>query len=251
LAQAVGHYTFVSSLSVYADSRQPGVDEAGRLGALEDETVEEVTGDTYGPLKALCERVVDVALPDRALIVRPGLIVGPHDPTDRFTYWPWRVAQGGEVLTPGQPDRVVQFIDVRDLAEWMVRMVEASQTGIYNAVGPARPLPMGQLLQICRAVGGSPAAFTWVDEPFLLAQGVTPWTDLPLWVPESDPDSPGFFAFDSSKAISAGLTFRSLTDTVRATLAWAQTRPRDHVWRAGLSRERETEMLAAWKQAAG
>lgn len=246
LAPAAGHYTFISSLSVYADTSQPGVDESAPVGTLNDETVEQVTGETYGPLKALCERAVEQSMPGRALIIRPGLIVGPYDPTDRFTYWPHRVAQGGEVLAPGRPARPIQFIDVRDLAEWTLSMVEANQTGVYNADGPAQPLPMDVLLNTCRAVSGSDARFTWVSEDFLAGQKVEGWSQMPLWVPESDPSNAGFFAFDNRKALAAGLDFRPLAETVRATLEWDAMRPNDHAWRAGIPREREAELLAAY-----
>ncbi len=246
LAGAVRHYTFISSLSVYADARQAGIDESGAVGKLEDETVEEITGETYGPLKALCEQAAERAMPGRVLNVRPGLIVGPHDPTDRFTYWPVRVSRGGDVLAPGRPGRVVQFIDVRDLAEWIVRAVEANLTGVYNAVGPDHALSMGYVLDQCKSVSGSNARFVWVDETFLTEAGITPWSEMPLWIPESAPESVGFFAFDCRKAISAGLTFRPPTDTIRDTLAWDATRPADRDWRAGLKPEREAELLAAW-----
>jgi 2'-hydroxyisoflavone reductase len=248
LAQAVDHYTFISTLSVFSDLSKVGVDESASVGKLADETVEQVTGETYGPLKALCEQVVEQVMPGRALIVRPGLIVGPHDPTDRFTYWPHRVAQGDEVLAPGRPARPIQFIDVRDLAEWTLRMVEAGQTGIYNADGPAQPLPMEQLLETCKTVSGCDATFTWISEEFLAAHQVGEWMEMPLWVPEADPANAGFFAFDCRKAIAAGLTFRSVEDTVRATLEWDATRRSDHEWRAGLTRERETELLKVWKE---
>ncbi|UCC64192.1 MAG: SDR family oxidoreductase [Anaerolineae bacterium] len=246
LADAVGHYTFISTLSVYADLSQRGIGESAPLGTLEDESVEEITGQTYGPLKALCEMVVAGALPGRALIIRPGLIVGPHDPTDRFTYWPDRVAQGGEVLAPGRSGKPVQFIDVRDLAEWTIRLAEKKRNGVHNATGPEVPLPMEQLLHTCQVVSGGDATLTWVSGQFLLDHEVEPWSDLPLWTPESDPAFAGFHAFDCRKAIAAGLTFRPLADTVRDTLAWAATRLDDHEWRAGLTRDRESELLQAW-----
>lgn len=244
LSTAVGHYTFISSLSVYADTSQPGLTETAPLAKLTDETVEQVTGETYGPLKALCEQAANQSMPGRCLILRPGLIVGPNDPTDRFTYWPHRVAQGGKVLAPGRPDRRVQFIDVRDLAEWSLAMLEAGQQGVYNANGPAQPLTMGEVLESCRAASKNDARFTWASETYLLDQKVEPWSQMPLWVPESDPELAGFFAFDSQKAIAAGLNFRPLAVTVRDTLAWDATRPAEHAWRAGISREREAELLA-------
>jgi 2'-hydroxyisoflavone reductase len=217
------HYTFVSSISVYANFRNAGMDESAPLAKLSHET-EEVTGETYGALKALCE-------PAGAFVVRPGLIAGPHDPTDRFTYWPYRMREGGEILAPGKPEHPVRFIDVRDLAEWIVRCVERGLTGIFNADGPV--VRFGDL------VTGS-----WVSEEFLLANKVEPWTELPLWIPESDADSAGFTSVSCAKAIAAGLTYRPLAETVRAVLEWQ--RP-DRPWRAGLSRERERELLLRYQ----
>jgi 2'-hydroxyisoflavone reductase len=240
LAGAVGHYTFISSISVYADFKQPGITEDYPLGTLEDETGEEVTGETYGPLKALCEQAAERALPGRVLNVRPSLIVGPHDPTYRFTYWPARVARGGEVLAPGSPEAPVQVVDVRDLAEWTVRALEAGRTGPYNVTGP--PTPMGEVLQTCRTVSGSDVRFTWVDEAFLLEHEVKPWSDLPLWVPEQE-GWEGFSRVDSGKAVRDGLTFRPLTDTVRDTLEWDRSLPEDFPRPAGLPPEREAELL--------
>jgi len=249
LSGAAGHYTFISSLSVYHETTPPGTDESAPVATLEDETVEEITGETYGPLKALCEREVERALPGRSLIIRPGLIVGPHDPSDRFTYWPHRVARGGETLAPGEPDGGVQFIDARDLADWTLGMAEQYRTGVYNADGPEYRLTMERLLETCKAVSGSDARFIWMDDPFLLDQGVEPWIEVPLWIPR--PQAESFFSFDVSKAIAAGLTFRPLEETVRDTLVWASTRPADHAWKAGLAPDREQEILQAWSLRAG
>ena len=240
-------FMLISSLSVYADTSQMGVDEDAPLATIPDESVEEITGDTYGALKALCEREVAETLLGRNLILRPGLIVGPHDRSDRFTYWPHRVAQGGQVLAPGSPNRKLQFIDVRDLAAWSIRLVEAGKTGYYNVNGPEQSVSMGELLEVCRSVSGSDADFTWVEEKFLLDQGVEPWIELPLWIPGSDPGATGFFAFDISKALSDGLVFRPLTETVSDTLAWDAVRPADYAWRAGISPERESELLSLWQ----
>lgn len=245
LADQVEHYTFVSSLSVYADFSQPGIDEGAAVGTLADPTVEEITGESYGPLKALCEEAAEAAMPGRVFNVRPGLIVGPYDPTDRFTYWPVRVAAGGDVLAPTRPDYPVEIIDVRDLAEWIVQMAEARKTGVYNATGPS--MPLGAVLETSRQVSGSDARFHWLDERFLLDQGVQPWQELPLWVTD-DPDMAGFAHFNLDRAIGDGLVFRPLDVTVQDTLAWAQSRPADYQWRAGLSREREAELLALWRQ---
>jgi len=246
LAGAVEHYTFISSISVYADFSTIGIDEGAPVGTLADTTVEQVDSKTYGPLKALCEQAAERAMPGRVLNVRPGLIVGPTDPTDRFTYWPQRVVQGGEVLAPGQPEQGTQIIDVRDLADWAIHMVEARQTGLYNATGPDYRLTMGQVLEASRAISGSDARISWVSERFLLDAGVLPWSELPLWLPAEDPANAGFDAIDCTRAIAAGLRFRPLADTIRDTLAWAATRPADHEWRAGLKREREAELLEAW-----
>lgn len=243
LADAVGHYTFISSISVYADFSTPDMDESAQVGKLTDETIEEVNGDTYGPLKALCEQAAERSMPGQVLVIRPGLIVGPHDPTDRFTYWPHRVAQGGEVLAPGRPERSIQLIDVRDLVEWTLRMVEAGQTGIYHATGPDHPLSMQHLLETCKASNGSDARFTWVEESCLLEAGAGPWMELPLWIPESDASSAGFMRANCGKAIAAGLTFRALAETVRDTLAWDANRPAERDWKAGLKPEREQHFL--------
>jgi len=246
LSGAVDHYTFISSISVYQDVSRPGVDESGAVGTLEDTTTEEVAGDAYGPLKALCERAVEESMPGRTLVTRPGLIVGPHDPTDRFTYWPCRVARGGDVLAPGRPDQAVQFIDARDLAAWTLRMVETGRTGTYNATGPDEALTRGSLLDVCNHESGGTARFVWVDETFLLREEVGPWIELPLGIPDAM-DMQGHDAIDCRKAIAAGLAFRPLSETVRDTLAWDATRPADTARAAGLRPEREAELLNKWR----
>ncbi|HEX6385218.1 MAG TPA: SDR family oxidoreductase [Anaerolineae bacterium] len=243
LAGAVDHYTFISSLSVYADPTIVGMDESAPVGTLADETTEEITGETYGPLKVLCEKAATEAMNGRALIVRSGLIVGRHDPTDRFSYWPYRVARGGEVLAPGQPDDPVQIIDVRDIAEWTLRATEARLAGPYNVTGPDYRLTMEDVLQTCREVSGSNAYFTWVSDAFLLEHDVAAYTEMPLWIPA---EYPGFDRFDVSKALRDGLTFRPLEQTVHDTLDWLATRPADWQWRGGLTPEREAELLRAW-----
>jgi len=248
LSGTAKQYAFVSSLSVYSDTSKIGITETDAVGRLDDESIEDVTGETYGPLKVLCEQAVETSVPGRTLIIRPGLIVGPHDPSDRFTYWPHRIASGGEVLAPGRPDEKVQFIDVRDLAEWTVGMIERNETGIYNATGPKPPVTFGELLGKCRSVSGSDANVTWAGESFLLAENVAPWVELPLWIPtETDPSDRGFSAFDCRKAIAAGLSFRSITDTIRDTLEWDRSRHDDSAFMNCLSREREAEVLAKWR----
>jgi 2'-hydroxyisoflavone reductase len=236
LAGRVGHYTFVSSVSVYADLAEPP-DESSAVGTMEDESLEEM-GDEfryYGPLKALCEREVERAFPNRALIVRPGLIVGPHDPTDRFTYWPRRLVRGGEILAPAPADEPVQFIDVRDLAEWIVRMAEERRTGVFNAVNEG--VPWSELL--------AGAEVTWVDPDFLLEQGVGEWMELPLWI--ADPAFAGHARTDVSRAVGAGLTFRPVQQTIRDTAEWDATRG-DYEPAAGLAPEREAELLSEWRE---
>ena len=243
LADAVEHYTFISSISVYAHPWARGMDEGAPLATIDDPATEEVTGETYGALKALCERAAEAAMPGRVLVVRPGLIVGPHDPTDRFTYWPVRAARGGEMLAPGDPAQPVQLIDARDLAAWTLDMAERRATGTFNATGPEAPLSMEAMLEGCVAAAGSAATLTWVEEGFLLEQGAQPWGELPLWLPSEDAT---LHTADVSKAVAAGLRFRSLAETARDTLDWHATRPADEPLRAGLSAEREGELLAAW-----
>lgn len=247
LADSTGQYCFVSTLSVYADLTADRIDEYAPLATLADETIESVNAETYGPLKALCEQVVMRRMPERFFIPRPGLIVGTRDPTDRFTYWPSRIAAGGKVLAPGRPERVIQFIDVRDIADWIINMVERRQGGIYNAIGPTPPVSMGEFLDACRRQSRSSNRIVWVDEHFLSAHHVAAWTELPVWVPESDPAMSGFFSFDNRKALAAGLTFRPVDETVRDALEWAATRPPDYAPKAGLACERERELLNAWE----
>jgi 2'-hydroxyisoflavone reductase len=239
-----GRYLFVSSVSVYRAFDAPGIDEASEVHPDPEPLPERMTPETYGPLKAACEQVVRGAFGERALIVRPGLIVGPHDPTDRFTYWPVRVARGGRVVAPGRPGRPVEFIDVRDLAEWIVRLLEGDVGGTYNATGPGEPVSMGALLEACRAASGSDATFEWVAEERLLAAKVAPWKDMPLWIPESDASLRGFMAIATGKARQRGLGFRPVAATVLDTLAWARTRPREREWKAGLDPDREAQLLA-------
>lgn len=249
LRGAVGQAVFVSTLSVYADTKLPGQDEHAPLAVLGEAPKDTLTPETYGPLKALCEEAFQESFGKRALVIRPGLIVGPHDPSDRFTYWPYRVAQGGEVLAPGRPTRPVQWIDVRDLAEWILHLLESGQTGIFNATGPqAMPTSMEDLLIACRSVSESIAHFTWVDETFLVAQNVSPWIEMPLWIPETDPENAGFFAFSNQKALQAGLALRPIVETVHASLDWIRHLPSEHQWRAGISRQREMELLTAWRE---
>src|SRR5581483_1135874 len=238
LRDAVDRYVFVSSISVYADFSRP-VDESSAVAELEDPETEEVL-EHYGALKAACERVVDDVYGERSARVRAGLIVGPHDPTDRFTYWPRRVAAGGEVLAPGSPDARVQLVDARDLARWLVQLALAGPGGVFNATGPADPLTFGELLERARTAIGSDASFTWTDEQRILDAGVQPWTELPLWLPGTE--YRGMARADIGRALAAGLRFRPLEETVVDTLAWDRTVPGD---RPTLAPERERAILSA------
>ncbi|MCB9118650.1 MAG: NAD-dependent epimerase/dehydratase family protein [Caldilinea sp.] len=241
---AVGHYTFVSTLSVYPDDAPAGVTEASPVAELAgDPEATEVSGESYGPLKVLCERALLDRWSGAALVVRPGLIVGPYDRSDRFTYWPVRIARGGEVLAPGDHDAPVQFVHAGDLAAFMLDLAEQGETGIFNAAGPADRLAMLETLATCREVTGSAARLTWVDDAFLLDQSVGAYVEMPLWVPAS---YEGFSAVDCRKAIARGLRFRPLAQTVHETLTWHATRPADTTLRAGLSSDREAELLALW-----
>lgn len=241
LAEAVEHYTFVSSCSVYADHSR-AADESAAVEQLPPDA-DESDLELYGALKAECERIVESALPGRVLSVRAGLIVGPHDPTGRFTYWPHRIARGGEVLAPEPRVQPVQIVHARDLADWIVAMAERRRTGALNAVGPDRRLTMEELLEACVATVGSGSRLTWVGEDFLRENGVEPWSDLPLWLaPNTDPAFAGFLSVDVSRALESGLRFRPLEQTIADTLAGAPTTPE-----AGLSPEREAELLRAWR----
>jgi nucleoside-diphosphate-sugar epimerase len=242
LADAAEHYVFISSVSVYADLSGP-VDEDSPLAELEagqpdDRLLEDFSN--YGPLKTLCERAAS-EFPGVTALVRPGLIVGPHDPTGRFTYWPHRVARGGDVLAPGPPQGTVQFIDVRDLGEWLVELGEDKVAGAFNATHPG--VSWETLLETCRDVSESDARFVWVDPDFLVEQEVGQWMELPMWLHGEDE---GVHATDVSRAVAAGLTFRQLEDTVRGTLEQAETTDT-----AGLRPEREAALLEAWATRSG
>lgn len=245
LADHVLHYTFISTISVYASLTEPNVDEGTALGVLEDDSVEEVTNETYGPLKVLCERSIDEAMNGRAAHIRAGLIVGPHDQTDRFTYWPCRIDRGGEVLAPDNPSIKTQFIDVRDLAGFAIKATEEQHKGAFNCTGPDYPLTFGDLFKMCNSFSNSDARFTWVSEAFLLEHEVAPFSELPLWIPS---EYKGFNTVNNGRAQSAGLTYRPLEETVADTLAWARTRPDAYEWRAGLATEREVELLRLWHE---
>lgn len=242
----VGHYLYLSSLSIYADNTIIGQDESGEVQRLEDLNDENTSYANYGGMKAASEDYVRAAFPKASTLVRSGLVVGPGDPTDRFTYWPVRVHKGGEVLAPGTPKDPIQCIDVRDLALWAIKALEEHCSGTYNVTGPYHQLTMGEFLETVKNTTNAEAQFTWVPADFLREAKVSPWTDLPLWVP---PDSGfrGFVQVDVSKAVEAGLTFRPMSVTVQDSLAWHRTMNSRNALKAGLSAERESELLRRWK----
>jgi 2'-hydroxyisoflavone reductase len=251
----VDRYVFISTISVYADTSKPGTNEGAPLAKYNGRDAMKESRDSiiasnyalYGPLKALSEQEAEKWFPRKTLIVRPGLIVGPGDETDRFSYWPVRIDRGGEVLAPGDPIDPVQFIDARDLAEWTIRMIESGETGIYNATGPERKLGIGEMLETMKSALSSDAKFTWVSADFLEAQKVAPWSDMPVWIPSRGEEAGGN-QVSNKRALAKGLTFHPLPETARDTLAWFKKLPQDrqsHL-KAGLNPEREAEVLAAW-----
>lgn len=242
----IGSYQYVSSISAYASHDIPNMDETADVGTLDDPTVERVTGQTYGPLKAYSEQAARDAFPDSHIVVRPGLIVGPGDPTGRFTYWPVRIDRGGETIAPGNPTDPVQFIDARDLARFQIKLAEDGATGTYNATGPNHPLSIAELLYGIRAVTTSDVRFTWVDADFLAEHEVYPWSNLPVWVPPTEPMR-GFGSVNCQRAIAAGLTCLPLADTARDTLDWFKALPEERQrLGASLQPEKEQQVLAAW-----
>jgi 2'-hydroxyisoflavone reductase len=258
LSDAVDSYTFISTQNAYADVSARGVDESAPLKTLTPEQLDQANaidtrgepsyGTLYGGLKALCEQAAEEAMPNRVLNIRPGLIVGPYDYTDRFTYLVVRVARGGEVLAPDSPDRFVQFIDVRDLADWIVMMVERKETGVYNANGPSGTFTMKNVLDECRSASDSDATFTWASEKFLLQENCAAWSDMPLWLPEeAAPHLKGFMFVNSDKAVAAGLSYRPLSDTIKDTLTSHQTAPGEGL-KAGLTPDREQMLLRRWHE---
>ncbi len=252
----VGHYVFISTLSVYPDNSTPWADESDGLtplpAGLDPYTVPPADARKhYGALKTVSESEVAKLYPSHT-IMRPGLIVGPLDQTDRFTYWPYRINEGGEVMAPGTPNDPVQFIDSRDLAEWTVRMAESRTNGIFNATGPDKPLTMAEMLYGIKAVTTAGAQFTWVPADFLAEQKIQGWRHMTVWIAPSARTA-GFSRRNVSKAVASGLTFRPLAVTAKDTLDWNKTRPADQLKAlsegavGGISLAREAEVLAAWK----
>src|SRR6185369_10859140 len=255
LADSVDRYVFISSQNAYANVSVPDITEDYPRATLTDEQLSEANaidtkgqpsyGPLYGGLKALCEQAIEELLPGRLLILRPGLIVGPYDYSDRFTFWVMRVASGGEVLAPGRPERFIQFIDVRDLAEWAIKMIERSAAGAYNTHGRPNTLTMQGLLDECKNVSQSDAQFVWASEEFLLEQQVAAWSEMPLWLPEeAAPHLRGFMFISPRKAIREGLSFRPVADTIRDTLVWYQAHHANEALKAGLNSDKERALLA-------
>ena len=277
LAPAASHYIFISTISAYANNKTVGADETAPLATIADPTVETMgaNSENYGALKALCEKAAEAAFRGSTAIVRPGYIVGPGDPTDRFTYWPVRASRGGEVLAPGAPEDPIEWIDVRDLAAWLVKLVEDGTSGTFNALGPDRPAKWGGVLDACVAAAEGKASLTWVPSEWLEKNGQGGEDAFPIWVPPTG-DFAGFHTWSNARALKAGLTFRPVADTVAATLAWYPSEIERRVrvtkelkdaakakgteppqlanpgaLRAGPSPEREAELLAKWKAATG
>jgi 2'-hydroxyisoflavone reductase len=255
LKDATQHYVFISTISVYPDVGTPrGADESAAVSPYKgtDPYAESrITGENYGPLKALSEREAEKWFPRKTTVIRPGLIVGPGDESDRFTYWPVRIDRGGEILAPGDGMDPIQFIDARDLAEWTIRMVEQKAFGTFNATGPRSALSSAEFLGGIRAAlsGSKDLKFIWVPTAFLAEQKVEPWGDMPVWIPRSQPDS-AISTVSNARAIAQGLTLRSLATTTVDALAWFNALPaeRKSALRAGIKAEREAEVLRAWKE---
>jgi 2'-hydroxyisoflavone reductase len=251
LKDSVPLYFYVSSRSAYSDLSSVPMHSGAPTFTYETAGVEPGAERLpYGLQKALCERQVQGVFPGASSVFRPGLIIGPGDRTDRFTYWPVRINQGGEVLAPGDRSDTIQIIDVRDFTEWMVRMAENGTTGVYNGVGPAIPRPIEQLLYGIRAVTTAETTFTWVPADFLAEHEVRPYSHMPVWMPPG-PGREGFARFDLTSEVDAGLTYRPLAVTAKETLDYHFSRPMEEQapLRAGLPAEREAEVLAAWHAA--
>jgi 2'-hydroxyisoflavone reductase len=259
LANSVDRYVFISSLSVYADVAVPGVDETSPLMTLTEEQLQRANAidtsgqvsamtydDLYGGLKVLCEQAIEETMPNRSLILRPGLIVGAGDYTDRFTYWVVRVARGGEVLAPGNPDRYLQFIDVCDLAEWVLNRIEAKATGVYNVNGMPSQLTMKTFLEQCKAVSKSDARFMWVSDEFLMQKQVAPWSEVPLWIPDEMSEFKGFMFINCSQAFMTGLKLRPVSQTIQDVLSWHKTHRSQEKLQAGLDSDKEQDLLGQW-----
>ena len=258
LADKVKQYVFISSASVYPETPEPNYDETTRTAKLDEEqqkAVEKIDpkseltgailGENYGALKKLCEEAAEKTMPNRVLNVRAGMIVGAFDPTDRFTYWVMRVAKGGEVLAPGKPENLVQLIDARDLSEWIIKMIEENTTGSFNVTGKPFKLDFGKMLDAMKTATDAQAKFVWVDEEFLVENKVSPWGEMPFYLPESAEQMRGFLAMNVDKALAQNLKFRPLRDTILDVLTWREKQ--NFAMRAGISGEREKALLQKWR----
>lgn len=238
LEEAADRFLFVSTISVYSDLSRP-IDERSPVNEPPEPEPEEFVEEEYGGLKVGCERAVQAVFGERCAVVRPGLIAGPHDPTDRFTYWPRRLAEGGDVLAPGSPAQPLQLVDVRDLGVWLVALADSEADGVFNATGPAEPLTLGEALDRMGAAVGFSGRLVWVDDDALTEAGVRPWSELPLWLPGAEYD--GLLRADVTRAVGAGLAFRPLEETARDTLAWSRDEGEQ---RPTLTRATEQEILS-------
>lgn len=259
LKDHVQHYTFISSISVYKNWIPENLDETYTVFEMTEERAKEISNDSsyeyYGEFKALCERVAEKNMPGRVLNVRAGQLIGPNDYTDRVPYWIHRIAKGGRVLAPGNPERPIQVIDNKDLSNWLLEMMVNNGIGTFNATGPDRELTMKEFLDTCIRVTGSNAELFWTDESFLIDQKVAPWTELPLWVPEDAPLSPelvhpwkGTFTININKALQSGLTFRPLEESLLEIHTWEKQRNLSkNEWKSGMKAEREAELLSLFR----
>jgi nucleoside-diphosphate-sugar epimerase len=248
LAPNVKQYVYISSISAYADNSVEGQDESGKLATMEDTTVEQITGKTFGPLKVLSEKAAQSALPGRTTVVRPGYIVGPDDPSGRFTYWPVRIDRGGEVLAPGAPTDPVQIIDVRDLGAWLITLVEEGTMGVFNATGPRDRLAWGDLLEACRKATRTENRLTWVPGEWIAKKNAEVF---PIWAPYLG-ETLGFHRWNCTAAVKAGLKFRPHGQTVADTLRWYKTQDESGRTKlAGPAPAKEAELLATWKRETG
>ncbi|MEO6995566.1 MAG: NAD-dependent epimerase/dehydratase family protein [Lacunisphaera sp.] len=246
LGGRIRHYTFISTASVYAELSKAGLSETDALPTAPGDGIEEITAENYGPLKAGCEEEVHHYPILKSLIVRPGVIVGPHDPSDRFAYWVGRISAGGDILAPGKADAGLQIIDVRDLAEWIVMGIEGSLVGVFNAIGPQRSLSFGEFLGTCLSSSQARGRLVWVSDEWLESRSMANWAMMPLFMSKSAPHAAGLFAINGSKAFAAGLAVRSLGKTVVDTQRWLASRDLSPPMKAGMSRAKEEELLQAW-----
>ncbi|WP_113927658.1 NAD-dependent epimerase/dehydratase family protein [Bacillus sp. P14.5] len=245
LKERIRRYIFISSISVYKDFQKGEAREEDVTGSLENPDTEEVNGETYGPLKALCEEKLEAILPGKVLNIRPGLIVGPDDTTDRFTYWVKRFSKGGEVLVPGCKERKIQWIDVRDLSQWVILMAEDLETGTYNVTGPKQGYGMKEFVEDLALIAPRDTEAVWVNDSFLVEREITPFTQLPLWIPVNEKYPDGFILADYSRSLKKGLVLRHPRETIEDTLSWLQSHGPEEL-KAGLTEETEASLLKSW-----